>query len=33
MRERRTAQILMIFSIVLAFVELYVVIANLWLLS
>ncbi|TDW35052.1 hypothetical protein EV128_103334 [Rhizobium azibense] len=33
MRERRTAQILMIFGIVLAFVELYVIIANLWQLS
>lgn len=33
MRERRTAQILMIFGIVLAIVELYVVIANLWQLS
>ncbi|SCW90186.1 hypothetical protein SAMN02927900_06389 [Rhizobium mongolense subsp. loessense] len=33
MRERRTAQVMMIFGIVLALVELYVVIANLWQLS
>ncbi len=33
MRERRTAQILMVFGIVLACVELYVVIGNIWRLS
>ncbi len=29
-RERRTAQILMIFGVVLACVELYVIVGNLW---
>lgn len=33
MRERRTAQILMVFGIVLACVELYIVFGNIWHLS
>ncbi|TCU17465.1 hypothetical protein [Rhizobium sullae] len=30
MRERRTAQILMVFGVMLACIELYVIIGNLW---
>ena len=33
MRERRTAQILVVFGIVLACVELYIVFGNIWRLS